>query len=113
MSAQVSVMARLNWADQVDAAMLRGNSPYNCLDVLRWMREGNATFGISGDMTGSVWFRPDGVAEICHIAGAWNDKDADWLYRCLMRAVRRRGLVEWTWNGRRGWRRFLRSKGWI
>ena len=101
------------WADEIDHAMKRGNSPYTALTVIGWLRSGQGHFAACGDMTASVWFRPDGVAEIGHISGTWNDSDATWLYRCLMRELRDRGLTDWVFKGRKGWERFLRRKGWL
>jgi hypothetical protein len=113
MTRPVPYVKDLNWGDAIEVAMIRGGSPYRVGDVLRWLRDGNASFAACGDMHGSIHFLSNGTAEIGHVGGAWNDKDAAWLYDRLQKALLQRGVTDWNWSGRKGWTRFLQSKGWI
>ena len=101
----------MTWCDDIDAAMQRGKSPYNALDVLGWVRDGNASFAATERMSASVWWNGPSGPEIGHICGEWNDEDARWLLEVADRECRERGVDCIAVQGRKAWRRFLRIKG--
>ena len=101
----------MTWAQDIDQALMRCGSPHSAADVLRWVRDGQAVFAAGDHMHGSLWFRPDGKAEIGHVAGRWNMADAEWLFKRMRAEALARGIEDVEINGRPGWRRFLQQKG--
>jgi len=100
----------VTWADDIDRALIRADSPYTAVDVLRWLRTGQAAMAVAPCLHGSVWFR-DGGAELAHLAGRWCDACARWLYGKLLVACAARGIDFVDIEGRPGWRRFLAMRG--
>lgn len=98
------------WADQIDHAMKRGGSPYTALDVLRWLREGIATLWIWPNMHASAVVL-DGVVHIGHVWGRWLLDEAQELWDQLGAFCQRFGRVGGKVQGRAGWQRFLRMRG--
>jgi hypothetical protein len=98
----------MTWADQIDRALQRVGSPYTALDLLRFLREGKARLYVGERLHGALWWRDDGVVEVFHVAGTWNAADGDWLFEKMYEAVPNARVAI---NGRPGWERFLRMKG--
>ena len=101
----------MTWSDDIEHALRRCNSPYTVTDVIRWLRNGDAVMAVGDKMHGSVWFKPDGTAEIAHLAGQWDADDASWLRERLQEVALARGYDFVEINGRKGWERFLKIKG--
>lgn len=100
----------MTWADEIQVAMVRGKSPYTAADVLRWLRNGDAWMGVTPNLHASLWFR-DGICEVGHMFGRWTKEDAEWLRDAAWREMRKRGITEMQVNGRKGWKRFWKLKG--
>lgn len=100
----------MSWADEIDHAMRRGNSPYTSLDLLRLAREGRAEIYIWPRMHASSVLLNDTV-EIGHVFGEWTPEEAQELWARLLAFCVRHGKSGGIVKGRPGWRRFLRMKG--
>ena len=100
----------MTWADEIDLALRRSGGGLTSLDLLRWLRAGQAQLFVCGTMHGSLWYR-DGGAELAHVAGSWDDGCARWLLKRATQAALQRGIERIEINGRPGWRRFLMMKG--
>ena len=99
------------WSDDIQTALERSRSPYSALDVIRWLRSGEASMGVSGRMSASLWWAgPDG-AEVSHVAGVYTNEDTCWLLDWADRECRARGISMLSVNGRNGWRRWMRKRG--
>lgn len=103
-------MTERTWADDIDAALQRVDSPHDALTIIRLLRSGEAEMAVCDELHGSVVFRGE-EAEIGHLAGRWTDAAGFWLYERMVRACDRRGVSFVGIKGRRGWHRFLRMKG--
>lgn len=100
----------MSWADEINAAMARGKSPYTALDLLRWLREGKAELYVWPKMHASAVLL-DGVVEIGHVYGTWTKEEAEELWERLRAFCEKHGATGGVVHGRRGWQRFLRMKG--
>lgn len=102
----------MTWADEIDVAMKRGNSPYSARDVFAWLRAGQAYFCATDAMHASIWFKDAEICEIGHVAGKWNNSDARFIFEKCQGEAQRKGYDKIVSNGRAGWSRFLQIKGW-
>lgn len=100
----------MTWADEIDLAMRRGGSPYDAATILLLIRQGRAAFRALEHLRGSVVFC-DGYAEVGHIAGRWDRREAQELLSWARDLARARGLLTLRVTGRRGWQRFLEREG--
>ena len=93
--------------------MENGGSPFTVDDLLVKLRCGEAGRWISNELHGSIFWYDDNTAEIGHMSGKWTDADGSWIVEKMREAGQRRGLTEIRVNGRKGWQRFLRMKGFL
>lgn len=100
-------MVRDVFAD-MHRALIKCGSPVGVGEVWTAFWAGRVFLAIGVKMSGSVWIR-DGRAEIVHLAGVWDDQEAQWLAGLLRDWCRERAVTPRIW-GRRGWPRFLRMK---
>jgi len=101
----------VSWADEIDKACMRGGSPYGAVEVLGWMREGDARFFCSGELHASCFIDDAGIARVGHMAGVWNRQDAAWIIARCRQWLKKRGISEINIEGRPGWKRLLQREG--
>ena len=101
----------VTWADQIDAACERGGGAMRCLDLLRLLRRGLARLWIWPNLHASAFLTRDGLVEIFHVFGRWNDDEARDLLGNLKTWGHYHGRSDGRVWGRNGWLRFLRLRG--
>jgi hypothetical protein len=105
-------MTGTTWDRQIDIAMKKAGSPFTANDVIAWLRFGQASMAVAPCMHASVWFNPQGQAEIGHLhAKRWCNTCARWMLDRLKAESEARGCNHVAVTGRPGWARFLRMKG--
>ena len=99
----------MTWCDEIDSAM----TGYTANDVLFWLRHGEGMFFASGDLHASLHIDVEGLARVAHMAGTWTDEDAEWIITTATKRLKDIGIDEMQVDGRPGWKRFLRMKGFM
>lgn len=97
------------WADDMDRALKK--SCYSFEDAFRWLREGKAHFVATDGLTGSVCIEGDRVVTM-HMAGKFDLASARYIHDRCLEWAQARGFDKIEIEGRPGWSRFLRMKGW-
>jgi hypothetical protein len=99
----------MNVCTHIETALVRGGSPYTLDFVLHELWAGALKLWIGDHMSASAWIRDDGIAEIVHVGGQWDDDDARWMLDGLKAWCAEKGTT-WAWRGRAGWVRFLKRR---
>jgi hypothetical protein len=102
----------MTWADDMQAACERGNSPVDADYILAKIRAGEGMFWAGDQLHGSVVIE-DGELDVGHMFGVWNDDDARPMWAAFRKWAKDRGIDRCRINGRPGWARFLRMKGYL
>lgn len=108
-SSRSAKIADRNVCHDIEAALARGKSPYDLAFVLRQLWAGELRLWIGDTMSASAWIRDDGIAEIVHVGGQWDDEDARWMFESFKTWASEKGTT-WAWRGRAGWVRFLKRR---
>ena len=98
------------WIEHVNNALKRGKSCYGTSEVTKWIMSGEAVLFVGDQMTASA--RPfDGKCQVVHVGGKWNSQDVNWFRKRLRARMRQWDVDSFVDEGRSGWPRFLRMKG--
>jgi len=95
--------------DDIQRALAKGKSPVTLGEVVEAAWAGNLCFYVGKHMTASCWDR-DGVSEIVHLTGKWDDQEARAMWVTFRKFALSRDKP-WGFHGRKGWLRFLQAKG--
>jgi len=99
-----------DWTEEIALALRRGKSVYDLPDFVRLLISREIVMAAAPCLRASVWFRPDGAAEVAHLAGRWCEPCAMWLHDEMRSQAAARGISFVEIDGRPGWRRFLEDR---
>ncbi len=89
--------------DHIQAALVRGRSEFTLAQIMDLVYSGRVRVMI-GDHMSCSWMPSTG--EIVHVGGSWDQAEARWMWDTFASETETQ-----SWDGRKGWRRFLRLKG--
>ncbi len=96
--------------DHLEAALRRSPSRYDRSSLIGAICPPNGGWAASGELSGG-WTYRGGAAHVVYLAGTWRTEDAIAIRDAMKADMRRRGVTTWKYEGRPGWRRFWRMKG--
>ena len=103
----------MDWIAEMEDALGRAENPVTVDFILRGMRSGDVHFFCAGELHGAIYVRDRTTAVVAYLAGKWTDEDGAWIICAAREKMRQLGCKDLWIEGRPGWRRFLRMKGYL